>query len=151
MSPRCGGETYQTAGAGVGMRTEQFGTPEYYRESWERMLGALRGWSPAQVAEWARATGREAALADPNHSIYHQPPHFWAAEALIPDSLLPDLTPAGSIELRNRLAAVFGEDHLPRLNPEGDWSHFRPKIEAELEAFIQERSDLGSELESEQA
>lgn len=133
------------------MANEEYGTPEYYRESWEHMLGALRGWSPGQVAEWARSTGRDAALADPNDSIYHQPPHFWAAEALIPDALLPDLTPASSIELRNRLAAVFGEDHLPRLSPGGDWKHFQPKIDAELEAFLNERSDLGSELESEQA
>jgi hypothetical protein len=133
------------------MSHEEYGTPEYYRESWEQMLGALKGWSPERVATWISATGRETALADPNNAIYHQPPHFWAAEVLIPETLRPDLTAAGEIELRNRLAAVFGEEHQPRQDPDGEWSHFKPEIEAELKSFIEERSDLGSELESEQA
>lgn len=106
---------------------------QYYVEMWKGMLQQLLGWSENQAMRWI--SQYEPLLDDPESLVYHQPPQYWVAPAMIPDEIKHRLSPLEAISLRNRVLAVFDDSNHYWFPPDTDWRVYKDRISGILLEF----------------
>jgi len=111
---------------------------QYYLDIWQEMLRELLGWTDEETRRWASGwtdvNGIDP-LDDPDDIFYHETPQYWAIDLLIPADCKERLSHADWLDLRQRIRAVFWDEHRGEFPLGTDWHPYREKVERILAEY----------------